>query len=128
MTDPLLVTTLTAIVLAVALVALSLPVSLRRMATGIEAGHGDDEILRRRVRAQGNFIEYAPLGLLVLLLAETRGAAAVLVWALAAMLVAGRALHAAGMLLGQTSLRAPGMLLTHGAFALGAVALAVSLL
>ena len=127
MPDFLFVTTLTASIFAVALIALSVPVSLRRAATGIEAGYGDDEMLRRRIRAQGNFTEYAPVGLIVLMLVEARGTSAMLVWLVAGALIAGRALHAAGMLSGSTPLRASGMLLTFGSLLLGAALLAISL-
>ncbi|MEX0408967.1 hypothetical protein ABGN05_25330 [Aquibium sp. LZ166] len=52
------VTSAVAALAAVALVLLSVRVSLRRMAVGTRIGTGDDETLLRRIRAQGNFIEY----------------------------------------------------------------------
>ena len=58
---------------ALALVGLSLMVTLRRVKTTILLGDGDDVGLRRRIRAQANFIEYVPLGLIVLALMELRG-------------------------------------------------------
>lgn len=105
---------------ALALVALSLSVSLRRMKVGTELGLGDDGVLMRRIRAQGNFVEYVPLGLILLGLAEYRGAAAVVLWAIIGLLVLGRALHAAGLLTGKTPLRAAGMLATYAALLIGA--------
>jgi uncharacterized membrane protein YecN with MAPEG domain len=57
-------------------VALSLPVSLRRI--GLRAAPADaaqDETLRRRVRAHGNFSEYAPTELILVGLIELGGPA-----------------------------------------------------
>jgi hypothetical protein len=51
------ITSLFAAAFAVALVALSLPVSLRRVKVGVMLGDSTDEPLHRRIRAQGNFIE-----------------------------------------------------------------------
>ena len=61
-----------------------------------------------------------PLALILLGIAETRGAGAGWLWAIAGLLIAGRALHVAGILSGRTALRAPGMLGTYGALLLGA--------
>lgn len=77
----------------------------------------------RRIRAQGNFTEYVPLALFVLALAEYRQVSAGLLWTVAGLLVAGRCLHFAGIMIGSTSLRAPGMLGTYGALLVGAGAL-----
>ncbi|MBG6118654.1 MULTISPECIES: MAPEG family protein [unclassified Sphingobium] len=119
------ITSMVATLAAVSLIALSLPVSLRRMKVGTEIGMGDDLALLRRIRAQGNFIEYVPLGLILLALAEYRQAATGLVWTIAGLLVAGRLLHATGMLSGLTPARATGMLATYGALLAGAVALVI---
>lgn len=51
---------------AIALVILSVPVSLQRGKVGIKVGDSTDETLRRRIRTQGNFIEYVPLGVILL--------------------------------------------------------------
>jgi uncharacterized membrane protein YecN with MAPEG domain len=105
---------------AVALVALSISVSLRRKKVGVRIGFGEDLLLMRRIRAQGNFTEYVPLALAVLTLAEYRQAPATLLWVVAGLLVAGRCLHFAGIMTGSTVLRAPGMLGTYGALLVGA--------
>lgn len=114
------ITSMVAALAAVSLIALSIPVSLRRMKVGTKIGMGDDPCLLRRIRAQGNFIEYTPLGLIVLALAEHQQMAAGLLWVVAALLVAGRILHAAGILSGLTPVRAMGMLATYGALLVGA--------
>lgn len=119
------ITSMVAALAAVSLIALSVPVSLRRMKVGTEIGMGDDPTLLRRIRAQGNFSEYTPLGLIVLALAEYQQMAAGLLWTIAALLVAGRLSHAAGILGGLTPVRAIGMLATYGALLVGAGALVV---
>lgn len=114
------VTTFLAAVATVALVALSFSVSLRRMKVGVDVGLGNDLGLLRRIRAQGNFIEYVPLALILSALAEYRGASPTLIWVFAGLLLVGRTAHAAGMLTGTTALRAIGMLSTYAALLFGA--------
>jgi uncharacterized membrane protein YecN with MAPEG domain len=112
------VTSLVAGVFALMMVALSLSVSLRRIAVRSASSGQKDDVLRRRIRAFGNFAEYAPTMLVLLALVEAGGAAGALLWALAAAFVASRAVHAAGMLYAATPrLRAGAMVLQHAAFA-----------
>ncbi|OJU11336.1 MAG: hypothetical protein BGN86_14780 [Caulobacterales bacterium 68-7] len=113
-----------AVAAAIALVTLSFAVSLRRMKVGVEVGLGDDVGLLRRVRAQGNFIEYVPLVLLLSGLAEYRGAGPAWLLTVVGLIVLGRASHAVGMLRGSMPLRAVGMLATYGAILAGAGAVA----
>lgn len=44
-------------IVSVALIGLSVPVSLRRVKIGDMIGDSPDQPLHRRIRAQGNFIE-----------------------------------------------------------------------
>lgn len=104
------------------MVGLSLPVSLRRRALKLASGFGDDAGLTRRSRAHGNFIEYAPLGLLATGLVELCGYVPAIVWTLGGALLLGRLLHAAGVYRDSVPLKAGGMILTHLAF-LGAAGL-----
>jgi uncharacterized membrane protein YecN with MAPEG domain len=117
------VTSIVAALAAVALVTMSIAVSLRRMKVGVRIGFGEDPLLMRRIRAQGNFTEYVPLALLILALAEYQGASTALLWTVAGLLIAGRCLHFAGIMTGSTSLRAPGMIGTYSALVVGAAAL-----
>lgn len=97
---------------AIALAWLGLYVAYYRMRARISYGNSEDRVLRRRIRAHGNFIEYVPIGLLALALIELSGAPTWQVWTLGAALVIARALHAAGLLSGTLLLRAPGATLT----------------
>lgn len=102
----LTITTTLASALAVQLLLLSMLVSFRRVSLGKSEGDiakypyqdGNDETLKRRIRAMGNFIEYVPLCLLLLGLMEASGADASLLWGLGGCFVAGRILHSVGML------------------------------
>lgn len=118
------VTSYVAGALALIMVPLSLQVSIRRARIGQRSGNiaaavfGDagDEGLRNSIRAFGNFIEYAPMVLLLLAFAELRGAPqAILAWAGGAF-VAGRIIHAVSMTLVPNSPppRGLAMLVTHG--------------
>lgn len=106
------ITSTIAALAAVGLIALSIPVSLRRKAVKQDIGTGDDPILLRRIRAQGNFIEYVPIGLILLALAELRGAPNVLLLISAGPLVVGRIAHAIGILGSVKPMRRMGMMAT----------------
>jgi hypothetical protein len=80
-------------------------------------GDAGDETLRRRVRAHGNFIEYAPLALIALGLVEYGGATPWVVWLLGGGFLLSRILHAIGMLFTSTpTLRVLAMLMNHSSF------------
>jgi uncharacterized protein len=114
----LTITSLLAGIFALLMVPLSLQVSMRRVKLeGISFGDGDDDILRRRIRAHGNFIEYAPTALISVALIEYAGGTNLLVIGLACAFLVSRILHAAGTLYTSTpTLRASGMLIQHAAF------------
>lgn len=111
---------------AVGLIAPTSPISLRRLKVGDMVCDSNGDSLRRRIRAQGNFTEYVPLGLIGLGLVEARAAPAWLLVIVAGALALGRRLHVIGML-ATTSLRGIGMLLTCLAFLLAAGRLLISL-
>lgn len=114
-------TSVAAALLAILIVPLSLLVSAHRLRLGgVVFGDAGDEGLRRRIRAHGNFTEYAPTLLLTLALVELAGAPAAFVTALAVAVVGGRLLHAVGMLWFETPApRGVAMLATHGVYLLG---------
>jgi uncharacterized membrane protein YecN with MAPEG domain len=107
------ITSLFAAAFAVALVALSFPISLRRLKVRDMVGESSDEVLRRRIRAQGNFIEYVPLGVVTLGLVEAHAAPVWIVAAIGTTLVLGRVLHAVGMLADSGPVRGFGMIFTY---------------
>ena len=100
--------------------------SMRRAKLGVAFGDGNDNTLRRRIRAHGNFIEYAPIALIALGLVELGNAAEPLVVGLAVAFFLSRGLHAVGTLYTSTpALRAGGMLVQHAAFFVAGVWLVV---
>lgn len=121
------ITSATAALAAVALVALSVPVSAQRFRAKVSLGHGRDKDLECRIRAQANFVEYTPLTLIVMGLAEANGAPTIAVCLLAAALLLGRVAHALGMLGGPLRARQVGILLTWIALLGGAGLLAFRL-
>ena len=60
-------------------------------------GDGGNVILQQHIRVHGNFIEYVPLGLVLLLILELNGASPLLLNALGGSLLAARLLHAFGL-------------------------------
>lgn len=106
-------------------VVLALRVIAVRRAQKISLGDGDDRILRRRIRAHGNFSEYAPLLMVAVLALPLLGAKEWLVHLVGGMGLLGRALHGIGLSQsGGASLpRVGGMVLTVFALLIGAGAL-----
>lgn len=90
----MIVTPLYAGLLALWFVVLSLRVVARRRGQSINLGDGGDAEMLRRIRAHGNFAEFVPLALLLILILEV--ASTLPQWALHAlglMLLIGRLLH-----------------------------------
>jgi hypothetical protein len=111
------ITSLFAGLLTLMMVPLSLQVSLRRAGLNSTFGDAGDDMLRRRIRAHGNFIEYVPTALIALGLVEWTGAPPVFVWVLGSALVGSRMLHSWGMLHTSTpTLRAIAMVTQHTMF------------
>jgi hypothetical protein len=79
------------------LIVLSLRVSAVRREARVALGDGENETLRRRIRAHGNFVECVPLTLLLLALAEHTGMGSLFVHLLGIVLLAGRIAHAYGI-------------------------------
>jgi uncharacterized protein len=119
------VTTFLAGVFALLMVPLSLQISTRRVKLGgVSSGSANDETLRRRIRAHGNFIEYAPTALIAVGLIEFGGGSRSLVVGLAIAFCLSRIMHAIGMLYTFTpTLRAAAMLIQHAAFLVAGVCL-----
>jgi len=109
-----------------ALLYLVLSVRVIRARGSERIGLGDQGNVRliRSMRAHANCAEYAPMGLLLLLMLELMGGVSWLLWGLGTMLVAGRLAHAYGFSqepeLG--GLRVAGMILTFTMIAIAALA------
>lgn len=95
------VTAVFAAVLGLLLVVLSGMVSRFRLKYRKSLGTTDDRDFEAVVRAQGNLVEYAPLGLIMLAVAELNGVHSGLVYWTGMVFVVGRVLHAFGMINGR---------------------------
>ena len=83
--------------LALMLVGLSVRVTVLRARKKISFFDGGDPELGHALRAQGNFIEYVPMALLLMALVEGMGARHWVVYSFGAVLVAARIVHAWGL-------------------------------
>ena len=100
-------TALCAAILGLLGAALTINVIVNRVKTKVDTGDGGIAALAQAIRAQGNFVEQAPLALIVIGFAEAAGARAAVVWVLAGLLVASRlaSAYALNRSLGQSPLR-----------------------
>lgn len=123
------VTSIVAAALAILMFPLTLQISILRLTLGsVVFGDGNDDTLRRRVRAFGNFVEYVPICLVLLALMEVQGASTLWLWIAGALLLAGRLIHAAGMLFATSpAARGVAMMMTYGAFLIPAIWLLMNL-
>ena len=111
------ITAVFAATLTLMLIALSGLVIQRRMTTHTALGDGGDAALADRIRAQGNFAEYAPMALILLACAESLHAPAAALGIMGAVFCIGRISHAAGLLRRDLRLRQWGMIMTFGTLA-----------
>jgi uncharacterized protein len=91
------ITALYAALITVVFLALSRRVIVLRRAAQVPLGDGGDRKLTRAMRAHANCAEYAPLGIILIGLAESLSVPALIVHALGVSLVAGRIVHAYGV-------------------------------
>jgi len=103
--------------LGLLLLALSYLVARQRLRKKVSTGDGGHPALAGAIRAHGNFTEYVPLGLILILLTEVTGQGDLTTHLLGAGLVVGRLLHAYGLSTypqGKSFGRMWGILLTWG--------------
>lgn len=106
------VTSVTAGLIGVLSLALAIPVTVARFRTGRSLGE-DGAGLQVAVRSHANLIEYAPIGLILLAIAEYDLGPSRFVLGLAAALVLGRVMHPIGMRMPVPNVfRAGGIILT----------------
>ena len=92
----LTITPIYAALIAYVYIWLSSNVITHRMRGKVSIGDGGDDALLRAIRAQGNCAEYAPIGLILLVIAELQGAGAIMLNVLGLSLLVGRVMHAVG--------------------------------
>ena len=93
----LLITAIIASALTIIFIRLSFAVIHLRRKNQVGLGSGGHEDLERAIRAQGNFSEYVPLGLILIACLELNGAPWWLVAAPGLSLIIGRLIHAKGI-------------------------------
>jgi uncharacterized membrane protein YecN with MAPEG domain len=112
----LLVTSIIASVLTIIFIKLSFSVIGLRRKNKVGLGSGGHEDLERAIRAQGNFAEYVPFGIILTACLELNGAPWWLVALPGITLIIGRLIHAVGINVPPPdfSKRILGMMLTFG--------------
>ena len=120
-----MITPIYASLLAGLFVFLSVRTLLFRRKLRIGIGTNDNEQMLRAMRVHSNFVEYAPLALLLILMIELIGGSNLIIHFTSIALLAGRALHAYGV--SQTnenySYRVAGMACTFTSICTSAVCL-----
>ncbi|MGA2794937.1 MAG: MAPEG family protein [Roseiarcus sp.] len=90
MTPTVPIVALYAAILGLLAAALTLNVILNRVRSSVESGDGGVPALMQALRAHGNFIEQAPIALILIASAEAAGARALVVHALGLALLIAR--------------------------------------
>ena len=93
----LLITSIIVSLLAILFIKLSFAVIKLRRANKIGLGTGGNESLERAIRAQGNFIEYVPIGVIMLATLELNGAPWWMIAIPGISLISGRFFHSIGI-------------------------------
>ena len=93
----LFVTSIIASILTIIFIKLSFAVIGLRRKNKVSLGSGGHDDLERAIRAQGNFAEYVPFGIILIACLELNGAPWVLVAILGIALIIGRMIHAKGI-------------------------------
>ncbi|MBL0317818.1 MAG: MAPEG family protein [Alphaproteobacteria bacterium] len=96
-----MITSLYAALLTLIYIGLSIYVIAGRWKFKLAVGDGNQDNMKRRIRAHGNFAEYAPLFLIILGLAEYSGLPASAVHGFGLLFVAARLLHAYSLTIGE---------------------------
>ena len=93
----LLITSIVAAILTIILIKLSFAVIGLRRKNKVGLGNGGHDDLERAIRAQGNFAEYVPFGIILIASLELNGAPWWLVAIPGITLIIGRLIHAIGI-------------------------------
>jgi uncharacterized membrane protein YecN with MAPEG domain len=113
-----MITGLYGALIALVFLALSARVIMYRRANQLGLGDHGDKSLMKRMRAQANCAEYAPFGLLLMLLVDLQNPTPIVLHLIGTLLLLGRAAHGYGFSASppKMNLRAGGMLLTLASF------------
>lgn len=124
------ITTLLASLLLAWLLVLSWRVIQGRQTNGASLGDGGDASLQRRIRAQANLTEYAPMFVILIALVELQSDNTWVLLVLSMMFVVGRLAHGYALAFtdGNTLGRVGGMALTLGASGLAVIYALIDLL
>jgi uncharacterized membrane protein YecN with MAPEG domain len=93
----LIVTSIIAALLTIIFIKLSFAVIKLRTKNKVGLGDGGFDDLERAIRAQGNFAEYVPFGIILIACLELNGAPWWLVAAPGISLIVGRLIHVVGI-------------------------------
>ena len=117
------VTPLYAALCGLLLILLSHRVIRQRHRFKVALGDAGEPQIRRAMRVQANFVEYSPITLVLLALAELQGHALWLLHGLGLLMLCGRLLHAFGVAREPENIRfrVAGMALTFAAIALASL-------
>lgn len=94
---PFPVTTLYSLPLAVIFLVLFMRVVQARVSHNVSLGDGGHEALLERIRCHGNFVEWVPMVLILMVLAEAAGANSIALHTAGGLLVVGRLAHPFGL-------------------------------
>jgi uncharacterized membrane protein YecN with MAPEG domain len=94
-------TSLYTALLALILIFLSIKIIQNRRSAKISLGENGDDFLHRKIRAHGNFIEYTPIFLIMLILVEINGLDKYFIHFFGIIFISGRALHAYGIMVAE---------------------------
>ncbi len=111
-----------AALLAIMYVVLAFAVVKQRMKHRVGLGDGQQPSLVKAIRIHGNFAEYVPFALLLLLILEQQATAIWQLHLIGGLILGGRLLHAAGLMqsAGTSPWRFLGMISTFSALLLSA--------
>lgn len=126
----LTITTIYTALFAIMIIPLSLQVTLRRITVGsIASGDGNDKELILKRETLRNFIEYVPLGLILLAVYEFHFPNSLSVQIFGGMFLLSRVWHVIGFqFVGSPKYFAPAMMIQHSYFSLASVIILYSLI
>jgi uncharacterized membrane protein YecN with MAPEG domain len=94
---PLTLTAIYTVALVPVFLIVWINVTKTRAQMGVSIGNNDNIALHEKIRRHGNFIEWVPLLLILMALAEMRGGNTAALHLAGVLLVAGRVLHPVGL-------------------------------